>query len=117
MNLNEALKVLSKNDYLVEDLDGYQVSQEDVKSIQNLSEYITDEYLCPDREYFMSYLTKLRNLKVDDILAKKSDIEFLQQEILAASEALAAFYDCLSKCLPENERPADMFEPGKWGEA
>lgn len=116
MNLNEAIKTLKKVGFLVEDLDGYQVSQEDVKSIQNLSEYITDEYLCPDREYFMSYLTKLRNLKAGDILAKKSDIEFLQQDILAASEALAAFYDCLSKCLPENERPADMFEPGKWGE-
>ena len=116
MKLDEALEVLSKNDYLVEDLAGYQVNQEDVNSIQTLSEYITDENLCPDREYFMSYLTKLRNLKAGDILAKRSDIEFLQQEILAASEALAAFYDCLSKCLPENERPADMFEPGKWGE-
>ena len=116
MNLNEAIKILKKTGFLVEDLDGYQVSQEDVNSIQDLSEYITDEYLCPDSEYFMSYLTKLRNLKAGDILAKKSDIEFLQQDILAASEALAAFYDCLSKCLPENERPADMFEPGKWGE-
>ena len=116
MELYEALDTLKKAGYLVEDFDGYQVSQEDVKSIQNLSEYITDEYLCPDGEYFMSYLTKLRNLKAGDILAKKPDIEFLQQDILAASEALAAFYDCLSKCLPENERPADMFEPGKWGE-
>jgi hypothetical protein len=116
MNLDEAIKVLSKNDYLVEDIDGYQVSQKDVNSIQNLSEYITDEYLCPDRKHFMSYLTKLRNLKVGDVLAKRADIEFLQQDILATSEALAAFYDCLSKCLPENERPVDMFEPGKWGE-
>ena len=116
MNLNEAIKVLSKNDYLVEDIDDYQVSQKDVDSIQNLSEYITDEYLCPDGKHFMSYLTKLRNLKAGDVLAKKADIEFLQQDILATSEALAAFYDCLSKCLPENERPADMFEVGKWGE-
>lgn len=116
MNLDEAIKVLSKNDYLVEDIDGYQVSQKDVNSIQDLSEYITDEYLCPDGKYFMSYLTKLRNLKTGDILAKKADIEFLQQDILATSEALAAVYDCLSKCLPENERPDDIFEPGKWGE-
>ena len=116
MNLNEAIKVLSKNDYLVEDIDGYQVSQKDVNSIQDLSEYITDEYLCPDGKYFMSYLTKLRNLKAGDILAKRADIEFLQKDILATSEALAAFYDCLSKCLPENERPVDMFESGKWGE-
>ena len=116
MNLDEAIKVLSKNDYLVEDIDGYQVSQKDVNSIQDLSEYITDEYLCPDGKYFMNYLTKLKNLKAGDILAKRADIEFLQQDILATSEALAAFYDCLSKCLPENERPDDIFEPGKWGE-
>lgn len=116
MNINEALKKLKNAGFLVEDLNGYQVSQEDVNSIQDLSEYITDEYLGTDGEYFKSYLTKLRNLKAGDILAKKADIEFLQQEILATSEALAAFYDCLSKCLPENERPDDMFEPGKWGE-
>lgn len=115
MRLDEAKKILKENGYMFENSLDYAVTSEDISNINKLLELIEEENLGADN-YFVKYLDKLRKLKPGDVLDRFGALSYLQQDIMAAHEALDALYDCITYCMPKQERTSLIFKPGKYGE-